>query len=235
VSLGTAETVGALATWAIIDPATLVETHAFPGGTFHLGNPGWLCGGSVRWAAGLLGIGLDGAFSALAAEAPAGCDGVTFIPALTGAMTPKWIAGARGSFSGLTASHGSAHLARAVLEGTAFAMRDIVDQLEALGVATDRVRLMGGGAQSAVWCQIRADLTGRPVEVLSEADASATGAGLIAAVAVGILPDVATATSALPLPLRRVEPNPATRGAYRDAYGRYRGTFAAMESVWARS
>jgi xylulokinase len=150
-------------------------------------------------------------------------------------MTPKWIAGARGSFSGLTASHGAAHLARAVLEGTAFAMRDIVDQLEALGVATDRVRLMGGGAQSAVWCQIRADLIGRPVEVLSESDASATGAALIAAVAAGLSADIKAATSALPLPLRRVEPNAATREAYKEAYARYRETFAAMEPVWARS
>jgi xylulokinase len=180
VSLGTAETVGALSHSAVIDTDALLETHVFPGGGFHLGNPGWLSGGAVRWAMTLLSIPDDEHFSALAAQAPAGCDGLIFVPALTGAMSPKWISAARGSFVGLTPGHGPAHAARSVLEGTAFAMRDSVDRLETLGVPTARLRLMGGGARSSLWCRIRADLTGRPADVLAEADASATGAALIA-------------------------------------------------------
>ncbi|MHB1111389.1 MAG: xylulokinase, partial [Devosia sp.] len=168
VSLGTAETVGALGDHPIIDPDMLVETHAYPGGAFHLGNPGWLSGGAVRWASSLLSVGTDDEFSSLAAAAPPGCEGLVFLPALNGAMAPKWIAEARGSFIGLTTAHGPAHMARSVLEGTAFAMRDVVDRLDALEVATDRLRLMGGGARSALWCTIRADLTGRPADVLAE-------------------------------------------------------------------
>jgi xylulokinase len=230
VSLGTAETVGALADRAIVDPELLVETHAYPGGRYHLGNPGWLSGGAVRWASQLLSITSDDAFSALAATAPAGCDGLAFIPALNGAMAPKWLAAARGSFIGLTTSHGPAHLARAVLEGTAFAMRDVVDRLDALGVATDRLRLMGGGARSDVWCQMRADLTGRPADVLSDTDASAIGAGLIAAVAAGTFPDIATASAALALATREVFPRPSP--AYETAYRLYRDRFAALEPTW---
>jgi xylulokinase len=210
----------------------LVETHAYPGGRYHLGNPGWLAGGSVRWAMQLLSVESDEAFSALAATAPAGCEGLTFIPALTGAMAPKWIAAARGSFIGLTTSHGPAHLARAVLEGTAFAMRDVVDRLDALGVATNRLRLMGGGARSEVWCGIRADLTGRPADALSEADASAIGAGMIAAVAAGTFADITSASSALRQPMREVLPVAALAETYEDAYRLYRKRFAALEPTW---
>ena len=230
VSLGTAETVAALAQSPILDPERLVETHAYPGGLYHLGNPGWLSGGAVRWASGLLGIASDPAFSALAAEAPPGSDGVLFIPALTGAMAPKWIANARGSFLGLTASHTRAHLARAVLEGTAFAMRDVVDRLDSLGVSADRLRIMGGGAKSRLWCEIRSAVTGRAAEILPSSDASALGAALLALVAAGKCPDTATASAALPLDLTAVDTPPDSR--YEAAYARYRETFAALEPSW---
>ncbi len=235
VSLGTAETVGAISERAIFDTDLLVETHAYPGGRYHLGNPGWLSGGSVRWAASVLAVPSDAAFSALAATAPAGCEGLTFIPALTGAMAPKWIAAARGSFIGLSTSHGPQHLARAVLEGTAFAMRDVVDRLDALGVPTGRLRLMGGGARSDIWCQIRADVAGRPADVLGECDASAIGAGLLAAVASGVAGDIATASASLQHPLREVAPNGGSEQTYTAAYRSYRDRFAALEPTWSAS
>lgn len=233
VSLGTAETVAALSVRAIVDADQLVETHAYPGGLYHLGNPGWLAGGAVRWASALLSIASDEAFSALAATVPAGCDGLTFIPALAGAMAPKWIASARGGFIGLSTSHQPAHLARAVLEGTAFAMRDVVDRLDGLGVPTDRLRLMGGGARSDVWCRMRADITGRPADVLAEGDASAIGAGLLGAVAAGTSPDIATASSALRHTMRDVTPDGELTQTYDAAYRLYRERFAALEPTWS--
>ncbi len=230
ISLGTAETVGALHHAPVIDDERLVETHAYPGGFYHIGNPGWLCGGAMRWAAGLLDVASDDAFSALATEAPPGCEGLIFIPALSGAMTPKWIAAARGSFTGLGLSHGRAHLARAVLEGTAFAMRDIVDRLAALGVGTDRLRLMGGGARSGVWCDIRTAVSSRPADVLTTTDASAIGASLLATVVSGHARDAATASAALRLEMREVLPVPDAR--YEDAYHRYRDAFTALGPTW---
>ena len=235
VSLGTAETVAALSERAIVDAGQLVETHAYPGGLYHLGNPGWLSGGAVRWASSLLSIASDEAFSALATTAPAGCDGLTFIPALTGATAPKWIAAARGSFIGLSTSHQPAHLARAVLEATAFAMRDVIDRLEALGVPTGRLRLMGGGARSDVWCRIRADVVGRPADVLAEGDASAIGAGLLAAVAAGVSPDITTASSAVCHELKEVAPDAGMAQTYEAAYRLYRERFAALEPTWSAS
>lgn len=230
VSLGTAETVGALSERLLIDESRLVETHAYPGGLHHLGNPGWLSGGAVRWAARLLSVADDTAFSALAAAAPPGCEGLIFIPALTGAMAPKWIAAARGSFVGLTHRHGPAQLARAVLEGTAFAMRDVIDRLAAMGLETARLRIMGGGARSRVWCEIRAGVSQRPVELLAEADASAVGAALLALVAAGQLPDITTACSGLRL--KMVEISPVHDERYEQAYRSYRATFTALEPIW---
>lgn len=232
VSLGTAETVAALSERLAIDAELLVETHAYPGGNYHLGNPGWLSGGAVRWASQLLSIASDTAFSSLAETAPPGCDGLTFIPALNGAMSPKWIANARGSFIGLSTSHGPAHLARAVLEGTAFAMRDVIDRLAMLGLDTGRIRLMGGGARSTVWGQIRADLTGRPVDVLELGDASAIGAGLLASVGAGVHADIPSAAAVLSHPLREIVPSRDVASAYDAAYDTYRTRFAALEPTW---
>ncbi len=237
VSLGTAETVAALHATPLIDDGLLVETHAYPGGLYHIGNPGWLSGGAVRWAAELLGIGSDAEFSALAGTAPPGCDGLIFIPALAGAMSPKWIAGARAGFIGLTASHGRAHLARAVLEGTAFAMRDIVDRLAGMGLDTGRLRLMGGGAQSRVWCEIRAALVRRPTEVLQGTDASAIGAALLATVAAGAAPDLATACAQLRLKLTRSagETGRSLRRCLRSLPRRLRGTRADLDLSGGRA
>lgn len=234
ISLGTAEAIGALSDSPILDPTLLVETHAFSGGRFHLGNPGWLSGGAVRWLASVLSIGSDERYRELASEAPSGCDGLVFIPALSGAMSPKWIASARGSFVGLTTRHGPAHLARAVLEGTGFAMRDVIDRLDALGVPTASLRLMGGGARSDLWCQIRADISRRPVEVLTSSDASATGAAILAAIAAGNAPNVEAAVSTLRLPMREVAPRAEAAAVLDDAYRAYRDIFAGMEPLWDR-
>jgi len=168
--LGTAEVVGALDPAPRIDQQGLVETHAYPGGGFYIENPGWLAGGALSWLSGLLGFDDVDALDAAAAELAPGADGLTFIPALSGAMAPEWIASARGVFYGLTPSHARGHLARAVLEGCTFAMRDVVERLASLGVATDHLLLLGGGARSRLWAQMRADCSARPVRVPTRRD-----------------------------------------------------------------
>lgn len=112
-------------------------------------------------------------------------------------------------------------------------MRDVIDRLEALSVPTDRLLLMGGGARSAVWCQIRADLTARPVDVLAESDASSIGAALLGAVAVGIIPDVRTASSTVRHTMKAVAPDTTMTPTYQAAYHLYRERFAALEPTWS--
>jgi xylulokinase len=232
VTLGTGEAISALSQTLVIDPEMLVETHAYPAGHFHLGNPGWLSGGAVSWFLKTFAVESAAELSALAASVPPGSEGLLFLPALSGAMAPRWVAAARGAFYGMTAAHTTAHFARAVLEGTSFAMRDVVDRLAALGVRTDRLRILGGGAASQVWTQIRADLTGIPVETFAEADSSAMGAAVLAIVAAGDAPDVRSACMRLSSELGHVEPIAANRMIYDDAYHRYRRLFASLEPMF---
>jgi len=231
--LGTAEVTGALDPRPLIDPKGLVETHRYVGADLnYIENPGWVCGGALEWLRSLLSVADFAQFDRRAENAPPGSDGLLFLPALTGAMTPEWIAGARGCFYGLTPSHGAGHLARAALEGTAFGLKDVVDRLKEMGVAADRIRLLGGGARSRLWAQIRADVTGLPVERSAVADSSAVGAALLAAVARGQGSDLAAAASAIGTIAETIEPDRAIGADYDDAYARYRRLFESLKPMY---
>ncbi|MGE0549401.1 MAG: FGGY-family carbohydrate kinase [Kofleriaceae bacterium] len=221
-SIGTAEVVGTVSAHGVLDkvgPEPMVETHAFPSGGFFIENPGWLSGGAIRWAVRLLGLAGDRQLDALAETAPPGAAGVTFIPSLAGAMTPVWRPHARAGFHGLTAAHDRPHIARAVLEGLAFACRDVVERLAALGLPTDTVVLSGGGARSRVWAQLRADALGRVHRVATEPDSCPLGAAMIALVAAGGFPDLVAAASLVPTPVTAF--TPATTMELESAYQRY--------------
>lgn len=243
-AIGTAEVVGALATTPVLDRAAaepMVETHVYPAtragepNAFFVENPGWLSGGAVRWAVRMLGLANDAELDQLAATAPPGADGVTFLPSLSGAMTPVWRPHARGTLHGLAAGHDRSHIARAVLEGLAFAARDVIERLAALGVASDRVLLLGGGSRSAVWAQLRADATVLVHEVAANPDSCPVGAAMIAAVAAGMHRDLAAAAAALPPPAARFVP--AQPAALDAAYARYHTLVAQLaplaEIPWA--
>lgn len=232
--LGTAEVVGGLSERVVVDPAGLVETHAFAADGYFVENPGWLSGGAVAWLRSLLGAASDEELDGWAESAPPGAGGVTFLPALSGAMAPRWVPSARGCFYGLSTGQERGHLARALLEGCAFAMRDVVDRLVELGVPSDAIRLVGGGARSSIWSQIRADLLGRPIELSGVVDACPVGAAMLAAVAAGLAPDPVTASSAAADAAEVVEPDLRRRGAYQDAYGRYRDLFEALDPIFTR-
>jgi xylulokinase len=231
-ALGTAEVVGALHDRPAIDRRGLVETHGYPGGRFFIENPGWLSGGALAWFIGTFGLRDVQEFDALAQSAPAGADGITFLPALSGAMAPEWIASARGCFYGLSAAHGRAHLARAVLEGCAFAMRDVLERLLKMGVTVGAILLLGGGARSMLWARIRADLTGLPVILPRIVDTSPIGAAMLAAVAAGLQPSLQAAARLVAGEASTIEPNPSEKTAYDDAYGAYRKLFESLRPMF---
>ena len=216
---GTAEPVACASTRPVIDPTGLVE------------NPGFVSGGSVRWYLGLTGED-ESSLDAAALTQP-GSDGVTFLPALSGSTTPRWNEHARGAFAGLGLNHGKAHLARALLEGCTFALRDLVDRFGELGLGGPELRVVGGGARSELWLQMKADVTGRTVRTLVAREATAIGAVQLAAVGAGLFRDLDEAVDRLTqLDPRAYEPDPTTRAAYDDAYGRYRRLFAAVDPLF---
>jgi xylulokinase len=230
--LGTAEVTGALHPQAVIDPGRLVETHAFMGGHYYIENPGWLSGGALVWFRDMFSLADFAELTKRAGEAPPGADGVTFLPALSGAMAPEWIASARGAFYGLTPSHGVAHMARAVLEGLAFAMRDVLDRVKQLGVECNALRIVGGGGRSSLWKQIRADLVGLPAETPRHVDTSAIGAALLAAKASGFITDIGKTVLELNPIADVAMPLAQHREAYENAYRRYRQLFSSLRPLF---
>jgi xylulokinase len=112
-------------------------------------------------------------------------------------------------------------------------MRDVVDRLAAVGVPTATLRLAGGGARSRTWAQIRADLTGLPVERARNADTCPVGAAMLAAVAAGVAPDLAAAAAAAPPAEPVAEPRASHRAAADDAYVRYRRLYEALRPTFS--
>ncbi len=160
---------------------------------------------------------------ALAETVPIGADGVTWLPYLSesGIVAPVVDAGARAQFAGLAPRHGRAQLVRAVYEGVALAIRDLIDLLPGAAGGGEML-LIGGGSRSPLWCQMIADLAGRDVVVPAASEFGARGAALIAATAVGRFASVRAASAVATPEARRHAPDPATAAAWAEALGRYR-------------
>ncbi|KPQ14526.1 MAG: xylulokinase [Rhodobacteraceae bacterium HLUCCA09] len=157
----------------------------------------------------------------MAAAVPVGALGVTYLPYLSesGIIAPVADAAARAQFAGLAPSHDRAALMRAVFEGVAFSIADLCDLLGGAGAIT----LTGGGARSALWREMIAEVTGREVCVPEGAEFGARGAAMLAAVAVGGFPGLAEATAALPGHAERTRPSGERASAWAEARARYAG------------
>jgi xylulokinase len=244
--VGTAEPVCAASDAPREDPTMLVECHphADPA-AWLLENPGFVSGGNLRWWRDHFGPlereaearGEADAYDLLcraAAEVPPGAEGLVFLPCMQGAMAPEWNGSARGVFYGLTLAHTRAHMTRAILEGSAFALRDILEAMRNAGLEVRRLTIVGGGAKGALWRQIKADVTGLPVRVPTSVETTATGAAILAAVASGVHPDVAGAVAAfVSYRPEEHEPDPSVKAVYDEAYERYRRTYEALKPVFA--
>jgi xylulokinase len=122
-----------------------------------------------------------------------GCEGLLFLPYLTGERTPHPDPYARGAFIGLTRRHTKAHMTRAVLEGVTFGLRDALELMRDLGLHIATVRASGGGARSALWRQMLADILHANVETVTVTQGAAFGAALLAGVGAGVYSDVGEA------------------------------------------
>lgn len=151
------------------------------------------------------------------AAVPPGCRGLMFHPYLNGERSPLWDPHQRGSFFGVSLRHDRAHFARAVMEGVAMSIRHASGDHDRLPA---RVRLVGGGANSATWGQIVADVLNVPVEVPQLADSS-VGTALLAATALGWFPDAAAATEAAQRIVRTHAPDQVAASTYSDRFGLY--------------
>lgn len=123
----------------------------------------------------------------LAKDVEPGCNGLTFLPHLCGSTMPKYNPMAKGSFTGITPEHTRGHFARSIMEGISCVL---TENLNYLGVETNEIRAMGGGAKSALWCQIKADMTGKKLVTLCNEETACLGAAILAGVGAGIFASV---------------------------------------------
>jgi xylulokinase len=244
--VGTAEPVCAASSEPREDPTMLVECHphADPD-AWLLENPGFVSGGNLRWWRDQFAPlerraeaeGGGDAYELLtrdAADLPPGSEGLLFLPCMQGAMAPEWNGSARGVFYGLTLAHTRAHMTRAVLEGSAYALRDILDAMTNSGLDVRRLTMVGGGAKGALWRQIKSDVTGLPVRIPTSVETTATGAAILASIASGVHPTVASAVDAfVSYETYEHRPDPDRHEAYAEAYRRYRDLYFALKPVFA--
>jgi xylulokinase len=239
VTIGTSGVVFASSDSYRVEPQGRLHAfcHAVPG-KWHLMGVMLSAGGSFRWFRDALGqsekevaeeTGQDvyDVLTAEAANAPAGCEGLLFLPYLTGERTPHPDPNARGVFFGLTVRHNKSHLTRAVLEGVTFGLRDSLELIRALGIPSTQVRASGGGARSALWRQILADVFGTEIATVNVTEGAAYGAALLAGVGAGVHADVASACDAAIKTTGSTEPS-AAASVYAEYYPRYRALYLAL-------
>ena len=206
------------------DPRLHVFVHAAPG-TWYVLAAILSAGLSLRWLRGITGLaGRADAYAVLSQEAsqvPPGANGLLFLPYLSGERTPHMDPQARGAFIGLTHYHQRGHLARAVMEGVAFALRQALELGLALSGEMSMFVGAGGGMESDVWRQILVDVMGRPVQRSQSVEQASLGAALIAGVGAGLYGDLAQACQEVVRYGPVTEPSSLRREGYDALFQRF--------------
>jgi xylulokinase len=164
----------------------------------------------------------------LAAKAKPGAGGLLYMPYLATAATPRWNANARGAFLGLSFAHGRNEMVRAVLEGVALEVRDIMQVWYDAKVPVDLIRLGGGATKSQMWNQIQADVYGRPVQTLRVGESTVLGAALLAGMGAGIFKSQEEGLQAMVEVTGELKPNMENHKVYEELYQAYRAAYDGL-------
>lgn len=245
VSVGTSGVVFAFADEPVVDPGLRMHTfcHAVPG-KWHVMGVMLSAGGSLRWwrdafateeknVAAAMGVDAYELITAEAAQAPLGTEGMLFLPYLTGERTPHADPHARGVFFGITLRSDRSHFARAILEGVAFGLRDSFEILREMGLPITQVRASGGGARSAVWRQILADVSGYDHVTINVDEGPAFGVALLAGVGTGVWQSVPEACHATIQVVSNTPVNPDAHRAYEPYHVLYRKLYQHLKADFA--
>jgi len=228
----------------LMDKRLILGQHVVPG-MFLLQGGTVGGGGALKWFARELG-GADEAaakakgmtvfeeLSLRAGEASRRAGGVLFLPYMAGERSPIWDVDARGVFFGLSYATTRGDMARAVMEGVAYSLRHNLDIAAEAGAMVSAMHAMGGAAQSHVWTQIKADVTGHSVLVPEAATATTLGAAMLAGVGAGLYKGYAEAVGRTIRFTRRHEPDEAAIRDYDEGYRAYRALYPALRGIMHR-
>jgi xylulokinase len=241
VTTGTSGVVFAFADTPDVDPDLRVHTfcHAVPN-KWHVMGVMLSAGGSLRWyrdalcapekrVAELSGKDAYDLIASEAATIECGSEGLLFLPYLTGERTPHPDPQARGAFIGLTVRHNRAHMARSVLEGVSFGLRDSLEILKSMNISIGNVRASGGGARSDIWRQIQADVFNFPLSTINVDEGPALGAALLAGVGAGLYTSVEEACSTVIKVMSSTPVIAENAAAYERYYQIYRALYPALK------
>jgi xylulokinase len=235
-SIGTSGVLFAHSDTPALDPQGRLHgfCHAVPG-AYHLMAVTLSAGGALQWLRNSLrAVAPDLSYDQLAAMAAAvepGAEGLLFAPYLSGERTPHLDPLARAAWVGLTSRHELGHMARALMEGVVFALRDGLQLMRALHVPISSIRATGGGGKHALWRQLQAEIYGMPVEQLAAEDGPAYGAALLAGVGAGMFRDVDEAVAASVRVVGVTEPDATRASRYDDLYDAYVGLYPALRGI----
>jgi len=229
-----------------IDPEGRVHTfcHAVRG-KWHIMGVTLSAGGSLQWFRNqlcqtemqLAATRKIDAYELLTKEAEAvaaGCEGLFFLPYLSGERTPHADPDARGCFVGLTLAHTRGHLLRAIMEGVTYSLRDSLEIIRGLGVPVREIRVSGGGSRSPLWRQIQADVFGQKVATINSEEGAAYGVALLAAVGAGAFKNVAEACAATIRVVKETATQRAAAKTYQRAYPEYRQLYHSLKDDFKR-
>jgi xylulokinase len=235
ITLGTSGVVFATTPGPLIESQGRLHSfcHSVPG-AWHFMGVMLSAAGSLQWYRDTLSTGVT--FDELllpAAKIPPGSEGLLFLPYLSGERTPYPDPLARGAFVGLTVRHTQPHFTRAVLEGVAFGLRDSMELIREAGLGhINQVRVSGGGARSALWRQILADVMAVELVTVNTTEGAAFGAALLAGVGFGIWTNVEESCEATIRILDAISPQEKAVEQYRHLYSIYRSLYPALKPVF---
>ncbi len=230
VKLATAGRICVISREKLDSPFVFNYRHAVPG-LWYPGTATASCANSYRWYRDAIGRKPYDELNAPAAAIAPGSDGLFFHPYLNGELTPYNDPMLRGSYTGISAAHTTAHFTRATLEGVAFSLRQCMDVLRGLGVSMTRVRIIGGGAKGTLWRQIVSDVLGIALEKV-RVDDSSFGTAMLAAVGIGWFSDFPQAAEICVQTDSVTEPIPENQTVYDKLYARYKAIAAALAPTY---
>jgi xylulokinase len=244
-TVGTSGVVFAFSDEPIVDPQLRLHTfcHAVPG-KWHLMGVMLSAGGSLQWYRDaycqpekVVAAALDrdpyDLICSEAALAPVGCEGLIFLPYLTGERAPYADANARGVLFGITRRTDRTSVARAVLEGVAYGLRDSFEIMEGMSLPIRQVRASGGGARSRVWRQIQADISGHTHVTINVDEGPALGVALLAGVGTGVYASVEEACRATIQVKQSTDPCVVNHSAYDRFHKVYQSLYAHLKDDFA--
>lgn len=240
LSMGSASTVYVPLANAAIDPRLLAFPHVVDGLTL-VGGSMIAGGNAMDWIAGVISEANSDNPSARiqtltqeAAQVPAASDGLIFLPYLAGELQPINNGFARGVFFGLDLSKTRGHLMRAVMEGTAFAIEHNLSITQSLGAEVRTLIAVGGPTRNRLWCQIIADVTGIPVQVMQERGGAALGDAILAALGTGLIGSPEAMQQRHAVAGERFEPDSGRRQVYQEAFRIYKDIYPRVKELFPR-